>query len=182
MKLYEADEHAKETYARFGLAFYKAQVLEHGIVNALIVLDLIPSRLHSVQSRQEWSLAVDAFMNGHFETTMGRILGSLQSVTKVPAEVEDLLRDALRRRNWLAHDFFRERASEFLSISGRDRMIAELEECRSCFESAATALEQLVLPLEEAAGLTPERVEKEFQRLKAEAEARDSEPLHGPQR
>jgi len=50
---YDEDEHVKEVYARFGLAVYYAQVLEHGLVNALVVLDLIPNRRHLARSRDE---------------------------------------------------------------------------------------------------------------------------------
>lgn len=41
--LYDEDDHVKEVYARFGLAVYHAQELEHGLVNAPVVLGLIPS-------------------------------------------------------------------------------------------------------------------------------------------
>jgi hypothetical protein len=37
------DEHVKTVYAHFGLAVYLAQVLEHGLVNALVFVDLLPS-------------------------------------------------------------------------------------------------------------------------------------------
>jgi hypothetical protein len=37
----DKDEHHKEVYAHFGLAVFTAQVLEHGIVNALVLCDLI---------------------------------------------------------------------------------------------------------------------------------------------
>lgn len=63
-------EHVKEVYARFGLAVYWAQLFEHGLVNALVILDLIPSRRHLARSNQEWEATVDAFMNRHFETTV----------------------------------------------------------------------------------------------------------------
>ena len=59
---YEHDEgeHVKEVYARFGLALNCAQVLEHGLVNALFIVDLIPSH-HLARSRDKWGTAVDAF-------------------------------------------------------------------------------------------------------------------------
>jgi hypothetical protein len=44
----------KEVYARFGLAVYWAQVLERGVVNALVIVDLIPSRRHLARSAEEW--------------------------------------------------------------------------------------------------------------------------------
>src|SRR5687768_13811856 len=100
-------EHEKEVFARFGLAMYRAQVLEHGIVNALAVLDLIPSRRHLARSREDWGAEVDAFMDRNFEVTMGRMMHNLRAVTQVAPELDILLRDALGKRNRLAHDFFR---------------------------------------------------------------------------
>jgi len=67
MKDHDKNEEVKEVYARFGLAVYCAQVLEHGLVNALVILDLIPSRHHLARSRDEWSAEVDAFMARNFE-------------------------------------------------------------------------------------------------------------------
>src|SRR5438270_8989037 len=98
----DVDEHVKEVYARFGLAFYCAQVLEHGIVNAMVVLHLIPSRRHLAGTPEAWANWVDNFMSRHFETTMGRMIRDLQSVTTIPSNLEDLLRQALQKRNWLA--------------------------------------------------------------------------------
>src|SRR5688572_27846814 len=80
-------EHVKEVYARFGLAIYRAQVLEHALVNALTILNLIPSRRHLARSRDEWSGEVDAFMDRSFEGTMGRLLNSLRSVAHVDPEL-----------------------------------------------------------------------------------------------
>lgn len=83
----DESEHIKEVYARFGLALYRAQVLEHGIVNALVVVDLIPSRRHLARSKTEWEVAVDEFMGLHFDHTMGKLMSDLsghacESVTR----------------------------------------------------------------------------------------------------
>lgn len=157
------DEHTKEVYARFGLAIYYAQVLEHGLVNALVILDLIPSRRHLVRSRDEWGTTVDAFMDRHFETTMGRLLSAFREVTVVPSDVEGLLQDALKRRNWLVHEFFRERAVQFMSHAGREEMLQEVDECRARFEAADKCLEAIVGPLRREAGITDEILEAEYQ-------------------
>jgi hypothetical protein len=162
---HNADEHVREVYARFGLAVYFAQVLEHGLVNALVILDLIPSRRHLFRSREEWGVEVDAFMNRHFEATMGRMMRNLREATQTDADLENLLRDALRKRNWLVHHFFRERAAEFMSVAGRERMLREADECRALFHAADKALEAVVGPLREEAGITDEFLEREYQRL-----------------
>jgi hypothetical protein len=161
----DESEHTKEVYARFGLAVYFAQVLEHGLVNALVILDLIPSRRHLARSRDEWGITVDAFMDRHFETTMGRLLNAFREVTAVPADVDGLLQDALERRNWLAHDFFRERAVEFLSCTGREQMLQEVDECRTRFEAADKRLEAIVGPLRREASITDAILEAEYQFL-----------------
>jgi len=138
-------------------------VLEHGLVNALLILDLIPSRRHLARSPDEWSTAVDAFMDRQFETTMGQMMKALRDVTPVPSDVESLLRDALRRRNWLAHDFFRERATEFMSTLGRQQMLSEVDECRACFEAADKRVDEIVRTLRIKAGITDELLAEEYQ-------------------
>lgn len=162
------NELVKEVYARFGLAIYFAQVLEHGLVNALVVLDLIPARRHLVRSADEWGENVDSFMDRHFETTMGRMMRSLRDVAEVPSDLETLLRDALKKRNWLAHDFFRERAVEFMSRAGQDQMIQEIDDCLSRFQEADRQLEEVVKPLREKAGLTDEVLEREYRSMLGE--------------
>jgi hypothetical protein len=160
-------EEIKEVYARFGLALYWAQVLEHGIVNALVVVDLIPSRRHLGRSKAEWEAAVDAFMGFHFDHTMGKLMHDLRSVSKIPTDLDDLLKRALRKRNWLAHEFFRERATEFLTSTARDQMLTEVDECRDLFKAADEALENVVKPLRSAAGITDEILEREYQAMLA---------------
>lgn len=165
----DASPNAKEVYARFGLAMYQAQVLEHGLVNAMLLLDLVPNRLHLMQHRAEWNREVDAFMDQHFETTMGRMLNSLRKLTDIDPTLEDLLTDALRRRNWLAHDFFRERAVEFLSTNGRHQMIEEVDEAYNLLERADDALEATLVPLRKKIGVTDEMVGKILDEYKASA-------------
>lgn len=162
---HEHGEHVKEVYARFGLAVYYAQVLEHGLVNALVVLDLIPSRRHLARSAEEWGAEVDAFTDRHFEVPMGRLMKSLRDVTQVGADLEGLLREALSKRNWLVHNFFRERAKDFMSSAGREQMIREVEECRDLFQTADNRLEAIVAPLRAKAGITDELLEREYRHL-----------------
>ncbi|MEB3263528.1 MAG: hypothetical protein VKJ66_04060 [Synechococcus sp.] len=163
------DEQVKEVYARFGLAVYFAQVLEHGIVNALVVLYLIPTRRHLARSADEWAGEVDAFMDRHFQAPMGRMMSSLRDVTYVDDDLEQLLNEALRKRNWLVHHFFRERASEFMSSPGREQMISEIDGCRDLFQSADKRLEAIVVPLRRKAGLTDELFAREYERMQKEA-------------
>jgi hypothetical protein len=165
------DEHeaeVKEVYARFGLALYFAQVLEHGIVNAMVIMSLIPEKRHLAPSASEWAATVDQFMSQKFEKTMGGLIHDLQAHGATPAGLQGSLRDALRKRNWLAHHFFRERASDFMTRSGRSRMLAELDECRDLFHATDSLLEQAVRPVRLTAGLSDEMLADILEKMRAE--------------
>lgn len=164
---YDEDEHVKAVYAYFGLAIYFSQVLEHGLVNALVFLDLLPRRAGRPVPKEEWFKEFDSFMDQHFETTLGKMIRSLKSVISVPDELESLLAAALKKRNFLAHHYFKERAAEFMTRTGRDEMISELHETRILFEQADDKLDKVVKPLRERFGLTDEQLEQHFENYKA---------------
>ncbi len=155
-----ADEHVKTVYAHYGLTLYLAQSLEHGLANALGYVDLFPRKARTVRTTEEWTAEFDSFMGRNFEQTLGRLIRDLRETTTVPAELQAKLGQALTRRNWLAHHFFRERADEFVSARGRDSMIRELEEAQVLFLAAEDLLDQTFKPVREEYGFTDERLEK----------------------
>lgn len=84
------------------------------------------------------------------------MMKALRGVVEVPADLDGLLSKALTLRNWLAHDFFRERAVEFLNPAGRAQMLREVDDARSVFQEADKRLEQVVTPARIKAGITDE--------------------------
>ena len=59
------DEHIREVYAHFGLAVYQAQVLEHGLVNAMVILKF-PERNRITRAD------IDDFMDHEFQKDSGK--------------------------------------------------------------------------------------------------------------
>jgi hypothetical protein len=164
----DEDLHHKEVYAYFGLAIYQAQVLEHGIVNALVYCDLIPSKAKIVKSNEEWTSLFDVFMDGHFEKTLGRLIKTLKSAFPVTPELEANLEESLKLRNWLAHHYFKDRVHLFLSAEGRDEMISELSSAQVHFEKTDRQLESLVQPVRERYGFSDELLQKAYDEFIAE--------------
>src|SRR5689334_13712847 len=121
------DDLIRDTFAHFGLAFYQAQVLEHGIVNAMVVAKM-PDRERL--TRRD----IDSFMDQQFENTLGQLIRAVKKHVAVPGELEDQLTEALSKRNWLAHEYFRARAVDFMTDAGCHRMIEELELVQRLFE------------------------------------------------
>ena len=163
------DEHHKEVFAYFGLAMFTAQVLEHAIVNALVISDLIPKRRDKAASQESWSLEVDQFMDSHFENTMARLIKALGKVATVSGELEQSLGQSLKVRNFLAHRYFRERDTVWLTEEGRDSMIAELQDARELFQKTDRLIEALVEPLYRRYGFTEEALNRVYEEYRAEA-------------
>jgi hypothetical protein len=149
----DESEHCKEVYARAGLALYFAQVLELGVVNAMLIARM-PE--HENVTRAE----IDAFEARQFQKTLGRMLVSMRRYVTVPPEIDVLLGEALGKRNWLAHEFFREFANNFMSAKGRGEMLAWLEEATSVFQRANEELAALTTPIQEMYGITEEAIAK----------------------
>ena len=157
------DEHVKTVYAHFGLALFLAQVLEHGLVNALVFVALLPARAGNPVPRKQWEDEYESFYERNFETTLGKMIHNLKEATSIPSDLEAVLAEALGRRNFLAHNYFRERDVEFLTEEGREKMIKELQEAQSLFVAADTKLTEVTKAARERFGFTEERINKMFE-------------------
>jgi hypothetical protein len=154
----DRSEFVRDTNAHFGLALYKAQVLEHGIVNAMVYARL-PDRHRITRSE------IDAFMGRQFEKTLGALLRELEKYVIVRSELAADLAKALRMRNRLAHQYFRERAATFMTNEGCLTMIQELQACQAVFAVVATRLTDMVRPIGERFGITDDALAAECEAM-----------------
>lgn len=152
------DGHIRETYAHFGLAVYLAQVLEHGIVNAMVVARL-PLRQRFTRND------VDMLMDRQFAHTLGKLIRNLRADINVPPTLEDLLSRALRKRNWLCHTCWREHALNFMKWEGRELMIREFKDAQQLMSEADKALDAVVKPLAERGGITDEIFQRAYDEM-----------------
>jgi len=170
----EADEnlHTKEVYARYGLSMYYAQVLEHGVVNFVVIYNLDAKR----KSRQRISPdQIDALFDTHFEKTLGQLVHQIKSGMEPPSTLEAELKTALKTRNWLAHDFFREKAEDFMSFDGKKRMIDAVDDARQLFRRTDKLLFEATRPMREAVGMTDEAIAKEYEVMFSEIKQKAGE-------
>ncbi len=174
----------REVYSRYGLAMYQAQVLEHGIVNAVIVARMLP-KMRDHSDRPAWEDAFDRAYDVELTKTCGNMLRALESL-KLPEELIDRLRVAKIERDRLAHRFFREHDEDFLGRTGRTVMIAECEDAIEIFTAIDADLEEHMRPQRERHGITSEWIEGHLAAAIVAAEARaspdgdDLSPTAGP--
>jgi hypothetical protein len=161
----------REVYSRYGLAMYEAQVLEHGMVNAIIVCRMLPT-MRQHPDRSSWENAFDQAYDSELAKTFGNMLRALESLA-LPSDLMVRLHNAKVERDRLAHRFFREHDENFLGRSGRTRMIAECEEIIERFTTIDVDLETFLRPQCERYGITSEWVEDHLSAAIAAAEAGD---------
>lgn len=160
----------KDMCAYYGAAMHMSQVLEHGIVNALFFLDFLPRK-------GEWTdEEYEGFFEVNFSKTFGKLVHSLKKITTVPADLESLIHRSNKRRNHLAHTFFRE-SMDVLYAGGFDEIVTALNEDIELFSETDKRLTALLEPVWLQAGWTMERIEAEAAQYKAELKNKRSEGL-----
>ena len=136
------DAQVREVYSRYGLAMFMAQVLEHGMVNAMLVLRLLPTA-NSFLDYESWDAAFKKFHNTHFSKTFGNMIRALESIAALPEQLVTRLHSAKIHRDRLAHRFFRDHVENFSSAQGRVLMIAECEHIIELFQSIDAEIDAL---------------------------------------
>lgn len=143
----------KEVYARFGLALYFVQVLEHQMVNMFVAAKLPEKNKVPVQE-------IDCLFDMRFNQTMGKLIKDLQTEFNLSEEEKSLLDSALKERNWLAHRYFREKAVDFMKPEGRSKMIEELALIVDHFENLDKILTRRHREYTKRYGINEEMIEK----------------------
>lgn len=160
----------KEMCAYYGAAMHMAQVLEHGIVNALFFLDFLPRK-------RDWTdEEYEEFFEENFSKTFGKLVHFLKKITTVPADLESLIHRSNKRRNHLAHTFFRE-SMDVLYAGGFEEIVTALNEDIELFSETDKRLTALLEPLWLKAGWTLEAIEAEALKYRAELKNKRSEGL-----
>lgn len=162
MEAYDENEHCKTVLARAGAALSQAQVLESAVQNLLVISGIV--------SRDVTSLAAfDQLDEKLRQFTLGRLLREFRKETVLNAEEEKTIDQALDRRNFVAHHFFKERVVEFAGREGRDSMIAELLSYEDLFMEAEAIVSALAHAIATHIGVTEEKVKRHFDRLSKQA-------------
>jgi len=96
------------------------------------------------------------------------LLGMVKKELSTSEEVLLELKQALDKRNWLAHDYFYDSIGQFYTESGRMKMIKELTEMIKLFNKWDQFIEGVCLHIWQQHGLTEEAISKEIEQFKAE--------------
>lgn len=146
----------KDLYAFFGLAFYKANVLEHGVLNLAVAL--------LAQGNLGVTVGDVSNLYESFDSkTFGYILRVAKQRYSFSDEFTAALDKALAYRNHLAHGFFKEHDLDHMSRSGRKKMIDELIEIWTHLAKVDKVMDQYWMSAWEEHGVTQDWIDKQIQ-------------------
>ena len=152
----------KEVFAHFGMAIFHGQGVERQI--AILLATKHGPGLRNITRDQ-----FDDLLTTQFDKTLGKLISNIRSVMMVPEDLSWDLKAALNKRNWLAHDYFWERAVQFMTTKGPAGMIGDLRTPGESFDRLDGQLIQITYEWADANGLTREMVQEELGRLVEEA-------------
>ena len=157
----------KEIYAFFGLTYYNAAVIEHGVLNLAVAM--LAKNVPGITVGD-----VDKLYKSFDKKTFGQVINAAKAKFAVPSDFEADLALALEQRNYLAHRFFVDHDIDLAIPSGRRKMIDELIEILKHLRSVDTRMDALWMTAWESFGITKEWIEQQMQEYVAHRKASDT--------
>jgi hypothetical protein len=162
---YKSDQ-ARDTYAYYGLAMYTAQVMEHEVVNLLVLARIVRARKNAEQ------ILADPWER-RFRDTLGKLFQQLKPYLAHDQQLLNDVGEGVRVRNRLAHSYWRDHAEDAVSLRGRAEMITELIEIKNMFADLDTRLTRVSKSFRGSLGITGELIKEEYDKMKQRVAERD---------
>ena len=157
----------KEVYAFFGLAYYQAAVLEHGVLNLAVAM--LAKNTPGITAGD-----VDTLYESFDKHTFGQVINVAKSKFDIASDLETDLSVALQHRNYLAHRFFMVHDIDIRLPSGRMKMIDELIEILAHLISIDVRMDEIWMKAWESFGLTKDMIESQLQEYVAHRKSADT--------
>ena len=93
-------------------------------------------------------------LNNSFKKTAGQLVSKLKGIVRVSDDLENTLVVAIKKRNWLAHDYFWENSYSIMTTEGREEMINELQELSDYFSKMDERMVNIYQKIFNKIGLT----------------------------
>lgn len=128
----------RELYCEFGRAGELAQLMEMEAGNlALVYATMLVDTSRITDEQREFFRALVQDVN---KRTFGNLFLQIQNLGQIGSSILDTVNDALEKRNYLTHKFFREHNFAIGSVEGRKTMLAELLEIQASLSLANAVL------------------------------------------
>lgn len=163
-------EDRRELYVEFGRAAEMAQIMEVEAGN--LALAFVTIAFDTTNITDEQREFVRALIDDVDRRTFGNLMREIRKTTHVSEGIDKTINDALVKRNYLIHKFFRTHNFAIHSEEGRKAMRAEIAAIYSALNLAHRVLHGMTHTLNQAFG-KPNITEEYEQQLVAAAKKLD---------
>src|SRR4051794_27853457 len=101
----------------FGLAAARASLFEMVLVSILLAIKKGKGEITTPEEFEQFQEQLQK------KTTFGILIKDVKAVVPITPDAETVVTEALNRRNFLMHHFFRDRAFAFSTAEGRKQLI-----------------------------------------------------------
>ena len=143
-------ENLHQLYAEFGMAAEKAQVLEleaGNVVLSFVALTVDPKNI-SHTDKAGYKKLIDEVDR----KTLGNLLRQVRKIVEFDSSSEEIISEALRKRNYLVHSFFKTHNFAIFDEEGRIKMRKELSDISEQMDIAHKRLTSISNLLEKVSG------------------------------
>lgn len=162
------EDDMKDVYAHFGLTFSHGCNVEGVLANLILTADFVKrmyeeSRKAGKPIYDQYTMAhkLEEYLAGQHAKTFGQLIsrkGGVKEFLQLDPALEKRVDEAKRRRDYLAHNFWRERGQEAISVRRRDAVIADLQADQAFFEALAKDLEAVAMDEVRKIGLDADKL------------------------
>jgi hypothetical protein len=167
------EEQHRDVYAQFGAVACRVASFETILANILLLHARLTGKAPTADDLERME---EEFQQKRY--TLGAFIKEVRAAVPVPEQTERLMKEALDRRNYLMHSFFRDKALEFVTEAGRARMMEELRLTEATVLTADKLTTKLALELARHLGITLETIAAEVEQMRRGSENRNAVKAH----
>ncbi|AWB44398.1 hypothetical protein DCC85_09270 [Paenibacillus sp. CAA11] len=139
--------HAKELFSYFGLAVYYSQALEQQLANLIMLMKLAEGKVPSEEDFEE-------LYQRKLSSSLGQLVQEIRHYFSFSSEETEELMHLWKQRNYIVHDYFKERIHETFTEDGRTAMIEEFIDFKERAQHFEAKLQTYSRELYEQLGLS----------------------------
>lgn len=131
------EKSVQEMTSALGMATFQAQALEYSLVtlHAVTVLKNDNSEKDIIQK----------LMDTRYKQTLGRLIKDAFEMLNIPISLQEKLKNALEKRNWVTHHFFRKYGAIGFNVELQKKATQELIEIWLLFETVSDDIHTLTV-------------------------------------
>lgn len=119
-----------------GAAIYCSQLFENKLL-------LLTSLLQGSDDKVSKSSFMSA-MHKNSDFTLGQLAGDFKKKANLPDSYDNFIKQGVKKRNYISHGYVLSHSDDFLTKSGRDKIIEELRDLQQSFLDRSNQLDQLL--------------------------------------